>query len=119
MNCAPNVFTIFQGDSKAMNLKAVYADTLTPLDLTACTAIVVTLPSADGTTPITLTLAASQVSITSPTVLGAFVVSAAAIGTISSLLNVGELQTFYVAFTISGAVTTVAYQNALTVLEST
>jgi hypothetical protein len=117
MNCSPNVFEIFQGDSKAMNLKAVYAETFTPLDLTSCTEIVVSLPNADGTTS-QLRLSLAQVAISSPAVLGSFVVSASAIGSVSQLLNVGELQTFYVAFTISGLVTTIPYVNALSVLAS-
>jgi hypothetical protein len=118
MNCENSVFSIFTGDAKAMNLKAVYAQSFNPLDLTSCTAISVSLPNADGSFS-SLTLSSSAVSITSPAVLGNFVVSATAIGGISSLLNVGELQTFNVTFTIAGAQITVPYISSLSVFQST
>jgi hypothetical protein len=118
MNCGQNIFSIFQGDAKPMSLKAVYADTFNPLDLTACTEIVVQLPNADGTFT-ALTLTGSEISITSPAVLGNYVVAAAAIGAISSALNVGELQNFNVVFTIAGIQMTVPYVQSLSVFQST
>jgi len=111
-----NVFTIFQGEDKTMNLK-VYkgndCDGWNPLDLTDCTAISVSLPNADGTFSV-LTLT-SGVSISSPTVLGSF--SVAISHTVSALLNPGSAQNFDVTFTISGLLTTVRYSQSLTVLE--
>jgi hypothetical protein len=98
-SCTPPVFTIFLGDSKTLSLKAVYAGSLTPLDLTACTEIVISLPNLDGSfTELKLSLA--QVVITSPEVLGTF--SALINSENSSLLNTGVLQNLDVTFTISG-----------------
>lgn len=112
----PNpVFTIFQGDTKTMNLKAINAQcggVGDPLDLTACTEIAVYLPNADGTQSVRL-LSLAQVTITSPAVLGKF--SVLVPNTVSALLNVGELQTFDVTFTISGQVFTVPFVQALSV----
>lgn len=118
-NCCPTppVFTIFLGDVKAMNLKAVYGDTGDPLDLTSCTEIVLALPLAGGGFT-SLKLSLSQLAITSPANLGKFVASAVAMGTISAALMVGELQNFDVTFTISGNPFTVRYYSALTVLEN-
>ncbi len=118
-NCCPTppVFTIFLGDVKAMNLKAVYGDSGDPLDLTSCTQIVVALPLAGGGTT-SLKLSLSQITITSPDNLGKYVVSAAAMGAISASLMVGELQNFDVTFTIGGNPFTVRYYSALTVLEN-
>lgn len=117
-NCCPTppVFTIFLGDKKVMNLKAVYGDTGDPLDLTSCTEIVLALPLASGAfTALKLSLA--QITITSPANLGKFAATAAAIGAISATLMVGELQSFDVTFTISGNPFTVRYVSALTVNE--
>jgi hypothetical protein len=114
MNCAPNVFTIFTGDAKSMQLKAVYADGLDPLDLTNCTEISIALPLAiGGLTDLLLSL--GQVVITSPPILGKF--SAAISSGLSQSLNVGELQNFDVTFTISGITQTVRFSQALTVIE--
>lgn len=112
----PNVFSIFLGDAKALPLKAIYAQGLIPLDLTACTEIDIALPNADGTLS-HLTLTDDQVIINSPDVLGSFTAVAAAIGSISSSLNVGELQNFTVIFTISGEQLTVPYVQALSVFQ--
>lgn len=117
MQCGSNVFSIFTGDSKMMNLKAVYAGSFNPLDLTSCTEIVINLPNADGTTS-ELKLSLSQITITSPAVLGNFSVTAAAVGSVSPDLNVGELQNFNVVFTISGLQVTVPYVQALSVFQS-
>jgi len=112
--CAPNVFSIFQGDAKVMNLKAVYGETGDPVDLTSCTQIVVNLPNADGSIA-QLTLEDDEVAITSPAVLGKFAVTITSVE--SALFNVGELQSFDVTFTISGVVFTVRYVNALSVFQ--
>ena len=108
------MFTIFQGDQKTMSLKAVYAETGDPLDLTSCSAIVVSLPNADGSV-LALTLASSAVAIQSPANLGKF--TALITSAQSALLNVGELQNFDVTFTIGGNPFTVRYGAALTVNE--
>jgi hypothetical protein len=112
--CPPNVFTLSTGDDGLMYLSAVYAQNYTPLDLTNCTAISVNLPNADGST-LSLTLADGAVAITSPPVLGSF--TAVITEAQSTLLMVGELQSFAVVFTISGKVQTVWYPNALTVTQ--
>jgi hypothetical protein len=112
--CPPKTFTIFQGDSKTMNLGAIY-DTLIPLDLTECTQINVMLPNADGSTA-SLLLTEDEVSITSPSVLGQFTVPITT--EVSSLLNPGELQTFDVTFTINSDIFTVRYSQALSVFEA-
>lgn len=116
-SCCPSstVFTIFQGDAKIMNLKAAYAETGDPLDLTSCTAIVVSLPTLTGI-PLQLTLLSGAVAISSPQNLGKF--TAAITSVQSETLNVGELQNFDVTFTIGGAPFTVRYYNSLTVLEN-
>lgn len=113
--CPQNVFSIFLGDAKTMNLKAVYADTLGPLDLTSCSEINVQLPNATGTFT-SLLYSLSEVVIVSPTVLGLFNVPITSV--VSALLNPGELQSFFVTFTISGNPFTVQYNQALTVLEA-
>lgn len=114
-NCNQIPFTIFLGDSKTLNLKAVYAVTDDPLDLTECTEIVVSLTNADGGI-LQLKLSLDQVTIASPPVLGKFMAPISSIQ--SALLNPGELQNFDVTFTISSAVFTVRYPNALSVFES-
>jgi hypothetical protein len=111
---APNVFSIFTGDAKTMNLRALYAGTFIPLDLTSCTAIKVSLPNADGTF-LTLSILSGAVSISSPANLGAF--TASITSDESALLNVGELQSFNVTFTISGSPFTVPYLNSFSVFE--
>lgn len=113
--CAPNVFTIFTGDAKTLNMKAVHAETGDPLDLTSCTNISIALPNADGTFT-ALTLAASQVSITSFPNLGKF--SAPISSAVSALLLIAVLQNIDVTFTISGSPFTVRYCQALTVLQT-
>lgn len=110
----PNTFTIFQGDDKTMNLKAVYAETGDPLDLTTVTEIDIALPNQDGSfTHRKLSL--SEVTITSPAVLGKFSTEVTAI--ISALLNLGEIQTITVAFTSPGKIITVPYVQALSVFQ--
>ena len=115
MNCSQEfpVFSIFLGDSKTMSLAAFYANYGGPLDLTACSEIVISLPNQDGTF-LQLKLSLSAVTITSPTVLGRFTAAISSLN--SALLNVGELQSFNVTFTINGQVFTVPYVNALSVL---
>lgn len=112
--CPPKVFSIFQGDSKTMNLAAIYGDTLAPLDLTDCTQINVILQNQDGTFT-NLKLTNDQVDITSPPVLGQYTVPITT--EVSSVLLPGELQTFDVTFTINGDIFTVRYSQALTVYE--
>ncbi len=118
MNCAscqPSApFTIFQGDSKTMNLKALYAVSEDPLDLTDCTEIDIALPKSDGSV-LHLLLSEDAVDIVSPPVLGKF--TAAIDAEDSVLLNAGELQNFDVTFTIGAQVFTVRYVNALSVFE--
>lgn len=115
MNQCAQVFSIFTGDNKTLNAKAIYAVTDDPLDLTSCTEIVVNLPNADGSS-LQLKLSLSQVSITGAPVLGKF---AAPISTVqSNLLQPGELQSFDVTFTIASEIFTVRYQNALSVYEA-
>lgn len=112
----PGVFTIFLGDDKAMLLKAVTGGCAggDPLDLTSCSEIDVILPKADGTFAHRL-LSAGQVVITSPALLGKF--TAQIPSAVSALLQVGELQSFDVAFTISAQKTTVRFANALSVFQ--
>ena len=109
-----NVFTIFTGNTKTMNLKSLFAGTLDPLDLTSCTEIDVALPLAGGGFS-HLLLSDDQVEISSPASLGKFTadIDAAA----SALLKIGELQNFEVTFTISGEITTVKFNNALSVFQ--
>lgn len=115
MSCAPVPFSIYLGDAKTMNLKAVFSGQGgDPLDLSACTEIVINLPKADGTT-LQLKLSLTQVVIVSPAVLGKFNASISSMN--SALLNVGELQDFDVQFTISGQIFTVPYPQSLSVFE--
>lgn len=110
-------FSIFQGNTKTMYLKAVYAvcsGVGDPLDLTSCSEIVVNLPNADGTST-QLKLSEDEVAIISPATIGKFSVLIS--GAVSALLNVGELQNVDVTFTISGQVFTVAFLQALSVYE--
>lgn len=117
MSCGPNVFSIFQGDAKAMSLQAVYDKAgANPLDLTDCTEIVINLPGPDGAVPLKLSLA--DITITSPAVLGNFVATADAIGDVSALLNIGVLQSFSVEFTIDDSQLTVPYLNCLSVFQA-
>lgn len=119
MNCATPgqlpVFSIFTGDQKVMSLAAVYTNFGGPLDLTTCTEIVIALPNADGTY-VLLTLTGTDITIATPTVLGRF--SATIQSAVSLLLNIGELQTFNVTFTINGVVFTVPYIASLSVFET-
>lgn len=115
MNPCAQVFTIFTGDSKPLNAKAVYASNGDPLDLTSCTELVVTLPNADGSY-LSLKLSLSEVSITGNPILGKF--SAPLSSNQSSALQPGELQSFDVAFTIGSEIFTVQYVNSLSVFES-
>ncbi len=110
-----SVFTIFTGDAKTMSLKAAQGSCSgDPLDLTSCTEIDIALPNEDGTF-LHLLLSDDEVVITSPAILGKFT---APIGSVASaLLNVGELQSFDVTFTIGAEVFTVRYYQSLSVLE--
>jgi len=110
-----NTFTIFTGNGKTMELKAVYEDSGDPLDLTSCTEIDIALPNADGTFT-HLLLSADQVAITSPALLGKF--SALITPEVSALLNIGELQNVDVTFTIDAEPFTVRFYQALTVYQS-
>ena len=107
-------FVYYVGDTTTMNLKVLFQNTLTPLDLTSCTEIVINLPNADGSQT-QLKLSLSQVTITSPSVLGQF--STVLNATLYPSPNVGELQDIFVTFTISGAPQTVLYPQALSVFE--
>ena len=111
----PQPFEIFQGQDKTMSMRAAFAQTGLPLDLTSCTEIAVALPNADGTVT-NLLLSLSEVAITSPALAGAFTVPITA--TVSALLNVGLLQNIDVAFTISGLITIVRFFQALSVFET-
>lgn len=113
-NPNPIPFTIFQGDSKIMPMKLVYAQSGNPYDLTSCSEIVVNLRNADGTIE-QLKLSLSKVTITDPPVLGQFTVLIES--DVSQLLNVGELQNVDVTFTVSGLPFTVQFQAALSVFQ--
>lgn len=119
MSCSscnqPSPFTIFQGNAKIMNLKALYAVTDDPLDLTSCTEIDIAIPKSDGTY-LHLLKSASQVTVTSPAVLGKFTAGIAAEDSVD--LNPGEFQNFNVTFTIGSLIFTVPYLAALSVFES-
>lgn len=108
-------FTIYTGDAETMTLKAVYAQNGDPLDLTDCTEIVIALPNADGTSTLLRKSVGSGVVVVDPAVLGKF--SAAISSDVSEVLNVGELQSFNVTFTIGPKVFTVPYVQALSVLQ--
>lgn len=107
-------FNIFTGDTKTMLLKALYAESLDPLDLTACDEIVVFLPNADGTFK-QLKLSEDEVSITTPINLGKF--STVIDSETSAALNIGELQNIDVTFTILDAEMTVRFLGALSVFQ--
>ncbi len=108
-------FTIFTGDDRTMNLKALQGGcTGDPLDLTSCTEIDVALPNADGTFSHRL-LSTDEVTITSPALLGKFSVDIPS--DVSALLNPGEIQNIDVTFTISAKEFTVRFYQALTVFE--
>ncbi len=109
-----NVFTIFTGDDKTMNLKAVYEENGDPLDLTDCTEIVVALPLATGAFQ-QLKLSEDEVTIATPAILGKF--SAPVESAVSDLLNIGELQNVDVTFTIAAKAITVRFYQALSVFE--
>ncbi len=119
--CCPSpAFSIYTGDAKTMQLKAIYSVTEDPVDLTNCTQIVIKLPNADGTF-LELELDNDDpelevVEITSPPVLGKFTAPITAAQ--SALLNPGELQNFFVTFTIASEVFTVNYAQSLSVFES-
>lgn len=111
----PCPFSIFLGDTKTMYLRAVNVMLgLLPLDLSDCSEIEVRLPLADGTTEVRK-LSDSEVVIASPPVLGQF--SCPIPDDVSDLLNVGELQTFPVTFTIGESVFTVSFERALSVFQ--
>lgn len=107
-------FTIFTGNSKTLNLKAVYAVTDDPLDLTDCTDIDIALPNADGSFK-HLTLDDDEVQIVGNPILGKF--SALIDSDTSAALQPGEFQNFDVTFTIASAVFTVRYSQSLSVFE--
>lgn len=108
-------FSIFTGDSKTIFLKAIYAENFSPLDLTDCTEIDIAIPNFDGTFT-HLLLSTDDVAVTSPAILGQFT---GAITSEESLLFLpGEFQNIDVTFTISGAVMTVRYFQALSVFEN-
>jgi hypothetical protein len=109
-----NTFSIFTGDDKVMNLKAVYAENGDPLDLTSCTEIIVNLPIAAGGFA-HLKLSTSGVAIVTPAILGKFTATIASV--VSELLNIGEFQNVDVSFTISGKIFTVRFLEALSVFQ--
>ncbi len=111
----PAVFGIYRGNKKTMSLKARMGSCSgDPLDLTDCTEIDIALPNADGSFT-HLLKSEDSVEIASPAVLGKF--SALIDEEVSELLNLGELQTFDVTFTIGDDVLTVPYVQALSVFE--
>lgn len=113
MNPCP--FSIYQGDAKTMELKAIQdSATGDPLDLTDVDEIVINLLKADGTI-LQLKLSDDEVVVADPPVLGKF--SAAISAEDSALLNVGELQTFDVTFTFGEDIFTIPYLAALSVFE--
>lgn len=115
MNCCPNVFSIFRGNKKTITLKAVQAGCGgDPLDLTDCDEIDIALPNQDGTFT-HLLLSDDQVEIIDPAVLGKY--RAVIEDDVSALLNIGELQTLNVNFTIGGEKITVPYVNAFSVFQ--
>jgi hypothetical protein len=109
-----NTFTIFTGDDKTINLKAVYEENGDPLDLTDCTEIDIALPLSSGLFE-HLKLSEDQVTIASPAILGKF--SAPIESDISALMNIGEFQNLDVTFTIASKEFTVRFFQALTVFE--
>lgn len=115
MTCAPSPFTIFLGDAKTLNLKVANSGQgADPVDLTDCTEIIINLPNADGST-LQLKLTLTEVVVDTPAVLGKF--HAPISSGDSALLNVGELQSFDVTFTIGSQVFTVPYLQALSVFQ--
>jgi hypothetical protein len=107
-------FTIFQGDSEPMGMKAIYQNSLDPYDLTDCTEVVVSLPKSDGGI-LELKLTEEQVEIVLPKVLGKIIATIDEES--SALLRVGEYQNVDVTYTIAGKENTVRYERALTVLQ--
>lgn len=120
----PYSFPIFLGDAKSMPFLAVVLGCIqavsngvpsTPLDLTSCTEIVVTLPNADGTY-LNLKLSLYQVVIDKAD-LGSFHAVISSVE--SALLNVGQYQSISVTFTISGNPMTLEFPQGLSVYQST
>lgn len=113
-----NVFTIYLGDEKPMNLKVVSKDcgNIDPYDLTGAEEIDVALPNQDGTLEHFL-LSDGDVVVQNPEVLGRFTVNIDAER--SALLAVGVLQTFTATITNGSNVQTVTYAEALSVLSRT
>jgi len=111
----PNVFEIYRGNAKVLKMKAVYANSLTPLDLTAVDEIDIAIPNADGTFTHYL-YSDSQVTITGSPLLGSFQTSI--LSAESLLFNVGTLQTINVTFEIDGEVFTVPYLKSLNVFDN-
>ena len=109
-----NVFNYYVGDTKTMTFKALFASSLSPLDLTNCTEIVVNLPNSDGTLT-QLKYSLGQVTIASPTVLGQ--ASAIVSATLWPIPNVGVGQDLDVTYTIGGNPQTVKFPAALNVFQ--
>lgn len=111
-----NVFSVYLGDAKPMNLKVLAkdCDNMNPFDLSAADEIDVALPKQDGTL-LHLLLSEDEVVVQSPAVLGRMTVAISSAN--SALLLVGVLQTFTVTITIGSEKQTVTYPNALSVLE--
>lgn len=116
MSCKQPVFTIFTGNAKRMNLKASYAGSNDPLDLTDCTEIDVAILNTGGSFSHFL-LSLDEVTIKTPMNLGKFYVDIGSVA--SALFNVGELQSFDVTFTINGLPQTVRYYSQLSVFQNT
>ena len=108
------VFTIFTGDAKTLKLKAVYAESGDPLDLTSCTEIDIALPNANGSFT-RLLFSTGDVVIETPIVLGKF--EAAISAEDSALLQPGLLQGFDVTFTIGAEIMTIRFVESLSVIE--
>ncbi len=118
MECCPNTFSIYRGNKKAMTLKVVQSGcSADPLDLTDCDDIDIALPNEDGTYTHLLLSDDEVEAIVDNPVLGKY--RAMIDEDVSLLLNIGELQTFRVTFTIGGEILSVAYVNGLSVYQET
>lgn len=117
LSCSPNVFTIYLGNEKSLNLKGLYPRTFNALDLTAATEIDIALPKQDGTFKHYL-LSLSEVIVDSPADAGNF--HCVILSADSLLLNQGEFQSFNVNFTFptEPKKITIQYVKALSVFQN-
>jgi hypothetical protein len=108
------IFSMFLGDVIPLPLKAMYAQTYNPLDLTDCTEIVVSITNADGT-QLQLTLTDNDVTIVGNPMLGQFVANWTSAE--SALFLVGPNQNIDVVFTIGSETVTIRYMNCFSVYQ--